>query len=150
MKYRAGRGAAEAGRFGKPQGYPRAAGAYIGLGVTQTFHAERNVIGRFPEKVDGKARRFKIFMPVFFGKGSAAVAACRQGTAGRRAEASAVPASPAASYVLEFRGGLFGGGNMPVQGYASRFVDKAVDGHTVAGRIFGECRRKRTTGQFSA
>ena len=116
MKYRAGRGAAKANHFGKPQRYPRAAGAHIGFGVTQPCHAESNVIGRFSEEIDSKARRFKIFMPVLLCQGRAAVAACGQGTAGRRAETAAVPAPPAVSYVLQFRGGLFGSGNMPVQG----------------------------------
>lgn len=100
MKYRAGCGAAEADPFGKPQRYPRAAGAHIGLGVTQTCYAECDVIGWLPKEVDSKARRLKIFMPVLLCQGRAAIAACGQGTTGRRAETAAVPAPPAVSYVL--------------------------------------------------
>lgn len=74
MKYRAGRSATKTDYFGKPQRYPRAASTHIGLGMTQIRYAERDVIRWLTEKIDSKASRFKIFMPVFLFKGSATIA----------------------------------------------------------------------------
>ncbi len=122
MKYRAGRGAAKANHFGASQRY-RLHGRRrntIGFGVTQPRQrAESNVIGscslkKSTAKPAGSrySCQFSCVRPrrscrMWSGNGWPPCRNCRSSGTSQRFRMFCV-----------FRGGLFGSGNMPVQGYA--------------------------------